>query len=55
MGKIEVKGTAKRTVDYDLMKIVIDFHAKEETPDEASEKVMKECEDFLAQLKKGGF
>lgn len=55
MGKIEVRGTAKRTVDYDLMKIVIDFHAKEETPDEASEKVMKECEDFLAYLKKGGF
>lgn len=55
MGKIEVRGTAERTVDYDLMKIKIDFHAKEETPDEASKKVMRECEEFLAKLKEGGF
>lgn len=55
MGKIEVRGIAERTVDYDLMKILIDFHAREETPDEASQKVLKECEDFLTQLKNGGF
>ena len=55
MGKLEVSGTAQRIVDYDLMKIVIDFHAKEDTSDMASKRVMKECEDFLAQLKKGGF
>lgn len=55
MGKIEVRGTAERTVDYDLMKIKIDFHAQEETPDEASKKVMRECEEFLAKLKEGGF
>ena len=51
MGKIEVRGNAERTVDYDLMKIKIDFHAKEETPDKASKKVMRECEEFLAKLK----
>lgn len=55
MGKIEVRGNAERTVDYDLMKIKIDFHAKEETPDKASKKVMRECEEFLAKLKEGGF
>ena len=55
MGKLEVKGTAERTVDYDLMKLKIDFHAKEETPDKASKKVMRECEDFLARLKERGF
>lgn len=55
MGKIEVRGCAERTVDYDLMKIKIDFHAKEETPDKASMKVMHECEEFLAKLKEGGF
>ena len=25
MGKIEVRGTAERTVDYDLMKIILDY------------------------------
>lgn len=55
MGKIEVRGTAERTVDYDLMKIIINFHAKEETSDQASKKVMRECEEFLAKLKERGF
>lgn len=55
MGKVEVRGTAERTVDYDLMKIKIDFHAMEETSDKASKKVMCECEEFLTKLKDGGF
>ncbi|MBO4900916.1 MAG: SIMPL domain-containing protein [Lachnospiraceae bacterium] len=54
MGKIEVCGTAERTVDYDLMKMELNFHMDADTPEEASEKVMRECEDFLAALKKGG-
>ena len=54
MGKLEVRGNATKTVDYDLMKIELDFHAKEKTPTEASEKVMRECEDFLGTLKNGG-
>ena len=54
MGKLEVRGNASKTVDYDLMKIELDFHAKEKTSTEASEKVMRECEDFLGTLKKGG-
>ena len=28
MGKLEVRGNASKTVDYDLMKIELDFHAK---------------------------
>lgn len=55
MGKIEVRGSAERTVDYDLMKICINFHSSESTPEEASTKVMKECEEFLGRLKQGGF
>ena len=54
MGKLEVRGEASRTIDYDLMKIRLDFHAKEDTAKEASEKVMKECEEFLTVIKKGG-
>lgn len=54
MGKLEVRGNASKTVDYDLMKIKLDFHAKEKTATEASQKVMRECEGFLGILKKGG-
>ncbi len=54
MGKIEVKGSASRIVDYDLMEIKLDFHAKEKKAAEASEKVMRECEEFLGTMKKAG-
>lgn len=54
MGKLEVSGYASKTVDYDLMKIKLDFHAKENSAKEASQKVMHECEEFLGVLKKGG-
>lgn len=54
MGKLEIKGVAKRKVDYDIMKIKIDFYAKAKTPDEASKNVMRECEDFLKKLKEAG-
>ena len=55
MGKIEVKGTASKTVEYDSMKIELNFHAREKTPADASEKVMRECEDFLKIIKERGF
>ncbi len=35
MGKLEVRGSASKTVEYDLMKIVVDFHALENTAKEA--------------------
>lgn len=54
MGKLEVRGSASKTVDYDLMRIKLDFHAKENTAKEASQKVMHECEELLGVLKKGG-
>lgn len=54
MGKLEVRGSASKTIDYDRMKIKLDFHTKESTAKEASQKVMRECEDFLGILKKGG-
>ena len=55
MGKLEIIGHASKIVDYDLMKIKLDFHAKESTSTEASKKVMQECEEFLGILRKGGF
>ncbi len=55
MGKIEVKGSSSRKVAYDLMEINVSFKAKEATASAASEKVMRECEDFLKELKKAGF
>ena len=54
MGKIEVCGIAERTIDYDLMKLEVKFQARKDTPEEASECVMKECEEFLAALKADG-
>ncbi len=54
MGKLEIKGSAERTMDYDLMKLSLDFHSREKTAAEASKNVMQECEEFLGILKKGG-
>ena len=54
-GKIEVRGNAARTVDYDRMKVEINFHSVEISPTAASEKSMKECEKFLKVLKGDGF
>ena len=54
MGKIEVRGSASRTVDYDRMSLKLEFHAKENTSKEASQRVVHECEEFLGVLKKGG-
>ena len=54
MGKIEVIGEAKRSVEKDIMKMVISFCADEDTSDAASKKVMDECEAFLVKLKEIG-
>ncbi|SCY69310.1 Protein of unknown function [Lachnospiraceae bacterium XBB2008] len=54
MGKIEVRGFASRTVKCDVMKLELDFHAKEDTATEASVKVMHTCEEFLKILKNAG-
>lgn len=54
MGKLEVKGIASRTMDYDRMKIKLEFYSNEDTPAEASNKVMKECEEFLRIAEKDG-
>ncbi len=54
MGSIHVKGTAQRTVDYDLTEIRICFQTVKPTAHDSSEKIMKECEEFLSILKKKG-
>ncbi|MCR4657664.1 MAG: SIMPL domain-containing protein [Lachnospiraceae bacterium] len=55
MGQIEVKGKAEKTVVYDLINVGITFHSREETPKEASEKVMRDCENFLSSFAKMGY
>ncbi len=55
MGKIEVEGYAERTVDYDLMEITIGFCRFEKVAEDASKKVMDDCEKFLSVLKNLGF
>lgn len=52
MGKITVIGQAEREVSYDQVTISIIFKAHEKTATRASEMVMRQCEDFLAALKK---
>ena len=54
MGKITVIGHAEREVSYDQVTISIVFKAYEKTATRASEMVMRQCEDFLAALKKKG-
>ena len=54
MGELKVRGSASKTGEYDIMKIELDFHAREQTAKEASEKVLRECEEFLEVLKNGG-
>ncbi len=55
MGQIEVKGKAEKTVVYDLINVGITFHSREETSKEASEKVMRDCENFLSYFAKMGY
>ena len=55
MGTLEVRGEASRTVDYDIMKLELDFHERDDMATEASRRVMRESEDFLETLKKSGF
>ena len=54
MGVFEIHGNAKRTVNYDVAVIGIDFVATEKTSFAASSKVMEYCEDFLGELEKIG-
>ena len=54
MGGIMVKGSAQRRVDYDQVTIGISFTARKANAHEASERVLKECEDFLATLDEKG-
>ena len=54
MGKIEVSGSASKEIQYDRMCIKLEFRNEADTPSEASEKVMQECEDFLTVLKERG-
>lgn len=54
MGVFEIHGSAQRDVNYDVAVILIEFVASEKTGFEASAKVMKDCEAFLAEIEKYG-
>lgn len=50
MGTLTINGYAKHEYSYDSMKITIGFNAYETTTTLALEKVMNQCEEFLAVL-----
>ena len=54
MGKIKTRGFAKREVEYDRMKIRLDFYAAEQTTGEAIRSVSDSCEAFLGKLEELG-
>lgn len=54
MGTFEVRGNARRTVNYDIAVINIDFIASEKTSTRASEKALEYCERFLEKVEKIG-
>lgn len=54
MGKITVIGHAEREVSYDQVTVTISFKANEKNATRASEAVIRQCEAFLASLKKKG-
>ena len=54
MAIFEISGQAKMQVYYDIAVIQIEFIASDKNSFSASSKVMKECEDFLSEVKKMG-
>lgn len=54
MGEIYVEGTASRTVDYDRMKIEIDFFSREKTTAEAAKHAFLQCQSFLKRMEEIG-
>ncbi len=54
MGTIRTLGKAERKYECDLMTIRINFNANGTDPAELGEKVMKECENFIAEIVKEG-
>lgn len=54
MGIFKIDGNAKKTVNYDVAVINIEFVATEKTSFTASAKVMEYCEMFLGEIEKAG-
>lgn len=54
MGTIRTTGKAYREIEYDKMKISVTFNSRERRSKDAIKKVVDQCEQFLAELKKLG-
>lgn len=54
LGKIAMKGSAMRTVPYDVMEIILSFKVKEQTSKLALEKLDAQCENMLQEMKNCG-
>lgn len=54
MSKLTITGNAKHKVEADMEKITIRFQVEDKTSAKASQQVIKECECFLAVIKKMG-
>ena len=55
MSIFEIKGNARREVACDIAVISINFKAVGQNPYEISQKVMKDCDDFIEKMSRLGF
>ena len=54
MGKLSIVGKATHEYDYDTVEVTVRFQVHENSTSAALEKVLNQCEDFLAVMHKDG-
>ncbi|MGN1457657.1 MAG: SIMPL domain-containing protein [Acutalibacteraceae bacterium] len=54
MGKLSIVGKATHEYDYDTVEVTVGFEVHEQSTSAALEKVLNQCEDFLAEMNKDG-
>lgn len=54
MGKLKIQGTAVKTYSYDEITLTVGFHTQAENSAAAMAEVLRECENFLSEVKKIG-
>lgn len=54
MGKLSIVGKATHEYPYDTVEVTVSFEVHENSTSAALEKVLNQCEDFLAEMNKDG-
>ncbi|MDD6490293.1 MAG: hypothetical protein PUG48_10910 [Clostridia bacterium] len=54
MGKLSIVGKATHEYPYDTVEVTVSFEVHEQSTSAALEKVLNQCEDFLAVMHKDG-